>query len=229
LLTRLAKSAGVVDVENGIDNIIGGPATNFQVDPVPPAHMGFTSILDGVTTNAPVIADGRPSTVRIRLADNTRASLDAIQSTAFNRSTGYLAALREAMLLAAQRRLRPILMTAVAAIFGMLPLAFAFGAGSQILQPPVIAVIGGLLFSMLLSLTVTPIVYYLLTRNGPIHGSTQAVYSSTFSPRIIGDADIRHWASCSPRKTAFLAVTPHMNSRSRKIAEKPAIRTARIT
>jgi multidrug efflux pump subunit AcrB len=174
----------VVDVENGVDNIIGGPATNFQVDPVPPAHMGFTStevaedansILDGVTTNAPVIADGRPSTVRIRLADNTRASLDAIQSTVFNRSTGYLAALREAMLLAAQRRLRPILMTAVAAIFGMLPLAFAFGAGSQMLQPPAIAVIGGLLLSMLLSLTVTPIVYYLLTCNGPIHRSTQAV------------------------------------------------------
>jgi multidrug efflux pump subunit AcrB len=72
---------------------------------------------------------------------------------------------REAMLLAAQRRLRPILMTAIAAIFGMLPLAFAFGAGSQMLQPLAIAVIGGLLLSMLLSLVITPIVYYLLTRN----------------------------------------------------------------
>jgi multidrug efflux pump subunit AcrB len=65
-------------------------------------------------------------------------------------------------------------MTAVAAIFGMLPLAFAFGAGSQMLQPLAIAVIGGLLLSMLLSLVVTPIVYYLLTRNDPIHPEPEA-------------------------------------------------------
>ena len=70
---------------------------------------------------------------------------------------------REAMLMAAQRRLRPILMTALAAITGMLPLAFALGAGSQMLQPLAIAVIGGLVISMVLSLLVTPIVYYLLT------------------------------------------------------------------
>ena len=72
---------------------------------------------------------------------------------------------REAMLMAAQRRLRPILMTAVAAVCGMLPLAFALGAGSQMLQPLAIAVIGGLTISMFLSLVVTPIIYYLLTRN----------------------------------------------------------------
>ena len=71
---------------------------------------------------------------------------------------------REAMLLATRRRLRPILMTATAATCGMLPLAFALGAGSQMLQPLAIAVIGGLMISMLLSLIVTPVVYYLLTR-----------------------------------------------------------------
>ncbi len=71
---------------------------------------------------------------------------------------------REAMIHAAQRRLRPILMTATAAICGMLPLAFALGAGSQMLQPLAIAVIGGLVISMLLSLIVTPVIYYLLTR-----------------------------------------------------------------
>jgi multidrug efflux pump subunit AcrB len=69
----------------------------------------------------------------------------------------------EAMLQAARRRLRPILMTALAAITGMLPLAFALGAGSQMLQPLAIAVIGGLLVSMALSLVVTPVVYYQLT------------------------------------------------------------------
>lgn len=54
-------------------------------------------------------------------------------------------------------------MTATAAICGMLPLALALGAGSQMLQPLAIAVIGGLLVSIVLSLIVTPVVYYLLT------------------------------------------------------------------
>ena len=68
------------------------------------------------------------------------------------------------MIHAAQRRLRPILMTATAAICGMLPLAIGIGAGSQMLQPLAIAVIGGLVISMLLSLIVTPVIYYLLAR-----------------------------------------------------------------
>ena len=71
---------------------------------------------------------------------------------------------KEAMLHAAQRRLRPIVMTAIAAVCGMLPLALALGAGSQMLQPLAIAVIGGLLISVVLSLIVTPAVYYRLTR-----------------------------------------------------------------
>jgi CzcA family heavy metal efflux pump len=339
----IGKVNGVVDVEDGVDNTISGPATNFQVDPTLAARMGFTttevaedatSILDGVTANAPLIANGRPYTIRVRLGDNTRASLDAMENTVFNSSTGHLATLgsmthitqlppqnevhrenleqlvvvtgrlegtdlgtavaqvqrvvasmhllpsvrveyggtfqeqqksfadllrvlllalvlvfgvllaefrnlsapiailassvlsiggvvfgllitgttfnvasfmgvimvigivakngillldaddryrregvapREAMLLAAQRRLRPILMTAVAAIFGMLPLAFAFGAGSQMLQPLAIAVIGGLMLSMLLSLVVTPILYYLLTRNDPMPAQDEIV------------------------------------------------------
>ncbi len=69
----------------------------------------------------------------------------------------------QAMLLAGRRRLRPILMTALAAITGMFPLALALGAGSQMLQPLAIAVIGGLLISMLLSLVVTPVIYFRLT------------------------------------------------------------------
>jgi multidrug efflux pump subunit AcrB len=47
----------------------------------------------------------------------------------------------------------------------MLPLTMGLGAGSQMLQPLAIAVVGGLLLSMLLSLVVTPAVYYFLTRN----------------------------------------------------------------
>ena len=54
-------------------------------------------------------------------------------------------------------------MTAVAAMCGMLPLAFALGSGSQMLQPLAIAVIGGLVISVGLSLIVTPALYYQLT------------------------------------------------------------------
>ena len=329
----IGKISGVVDVENGIDNTISGPATNFQIDPTVAARTGFTpteiaedatSILDGVTTTDPLIANGKPYTVRVRLGEETRQSLQTIQNTVFNSSSGKLATLgslaqvtqlppqneikrenlqqlitvtarlegsdlgtaiakvqrvvnamhlpatvrveyggtyqeqqqsfhellgvlllslalvfgalmiefrnfsapiailtssvlsiagvvfgllvthttfnvasfmglimvvgivakngillldaderfrheggsaREAMVHAAQRRLRPILMTASAAICGMLPLAFALGSGSQMLQPLAIAVIGGLTISMVLSLIVTPVIYYLLTRS----------------------------------------------------------------
>jgi len=328
----IGKIRGVVDIQNGIDNTISGPATSFQVDPTVAGRMGFTptevaedatSILDGVTTTDPLIANGRPYTIRVRLGDETRKSLDTIQNTVFNSSSGKTATLgslaqmqqlppqneirrenlqqlvvvtarlegsdlgtaiakvqqtvasmhlpptirveyggtyeeqqksfsellkvlllslalvfgtlltefrnfsapiailsssvlsisgvvfallvtgktcnvasfmgvimvigivakngillldaderyraedvpaREAMVHAAQRRLRPILMTATAAITGMLPLAFALGSGSQMLQPLAIAVIGGLLISMVLSLIVTPVIYFLLTR-----------------------------------------------------------------
>jgi CzcA family heavy metal efflux pump len=329
----ISNVPGVVDVENGIDNTISGPATNFQVDPVVAARLGFTplevsedatAILDGIPIAGPLIANGRPYTIRIRLDDATRSSLGAIENTVFNSSSGHtsslgsLAAIQElppqneilrenlqqlitvtgdlegsdlgdamtkiqqtvaalhlppsvrvvyggtyeqqqqsfrdllqvlvlalalvfgvllaefrnfpapiailsssvlsgsgvivallithttfnvasfmglimvigivakngillldaderfraqgasaseAMLHAAQRRLRPIVMTALAAVCGMLPLAFALGAGSQMLQPLAIAVIGGLTISMVLSLVVTPLVYFLLTRH----------------------------------------------------------------
>jgi CzcA family heavy metal efflux pump len=329
----IGKIPGVVDVENGIDNTISGPATNFDVDPQVAARFGFTpsevsldatSILDGVATTNPLIANGRPYTIRVRLDAEHRGSLNAIEDTVFNSSSGHTASLgslatveqlppqneilrenlqqlvtvtgllegsdlgsamtrvqqtvaglhlpssvrvvyggtyqeqqqsfhdllqvlvlalalvfgillaefrnfpapiailassvlsvsgvilallvthttfnvasfmglimvigivakngillldaderyraqgataRDAMLHAAQRRLRPIVMTALAAICGMLPLAFALGAGSQMLQPLAIAVIGGLTISMVLSLVITPLVYFLLTRD----------------------------------------------------------------
>ena len=329
----IGKVPGVTDVEDGIENTISGPATNFQVNPVVAARTGFTpeevsqdatAILDGIETTDPLITNGRPYTIRVRLGDQTRTSLDAIENTVFNSSTGHTASLgslatieqlppqneihrenlqrlvvvtgqlqgsdlgsamagvqkavaalhlpssvrveyggtyqeqqksfhdllrvlllalalvfgvlltefrnfpapiailtssvlsifgvivallvthttfnvasfmglimvigivakngillldaderfraqgvapREAMLQATQRRLRPIVMTALAAVCGMLPLAFALGAGSQMLQPLAIAVIGGLCVSMVLSLVVTPLVYFLLTRN----------------------------------------------------------------
>ena len=68
----------------------------------------------------------------------------------------------EAMIQAGRRRLRPIFMTALATMAGMLPLAFALGAGAEMLQPLAIAVIGGVMISMVLSLIVTPAVYFYL-------------------------------------------------------------------
>ncbi|MBT9332290.1 efflux RND transporter permease subunit [Paracidobacterium acidisoli] len=327
------KQAGVVDVLNGIENTISGPATSFQVDPAVAARLGFTpeevstdatAILDGVPAANPIISNDRPYTVRVRFGDAYRSSLSAIENTVLNSSSGHTSTLgalatvqqlppqneirrenlqqmivvtgrlegsdlgsamkrvkaavdglhlpptvrvtyggtyqeqqtsfhqllivlllalvlvfgvllaefrnfaapvailtssvlstfgvavallitqtsfnvasfmglimvigivakngillldaehkfrslgmngHEAMLEAAKRRLRPILMTALAAVTGMLPLAFALGAGSQMLQPLAIAVTGGLLISMLLSLVVTPAVFYFLTRS----------------------------------------------------------------
>jgi multidrug efflux pump subunit AcrB len=74
--------------------------------------------------------------------------------------------LKEAIFLAGRRRLRPILMTALATIFGMLPLAFRVGSGAELLSPLAIAVIGGVAVSMLLSLVVTPILFYRLRKWG---------------------------------------------------------------
>jgi CzcA family heavy metal efflux pump len=71
-------------------------------------------------------------------------------------------AAEESMIRAGERRLRPIMMTALATVAGMIPLALAWGAGSQMLQPLAIAVIGGILASMILSLVVTPAVHYYL-------------------------------------------------------------------
>jgi multidrug efflux pump subunit AcrB len=70
----------------------------------------------------------------------------------------------ESMIRAGERRLRPIMMTALATVAGMMPLALALGAGSQMLQPLAIAVIGGILASMVLSLVVTPAVRYYMGR-----------------------------------------------------------------
>jgi multidrug efflux pump subunit AcrB len=93
------------------------------------------------------------------VAKNGILLLDADQKF---RGVGYSA--EEAMVQAGRRRLRPIAMTALAAMAGMLPLALALGSGARMLQPLAIAVIGGILVSMVLSLIITPAVQFYLTR-----------------------------------------------------------------
>jgi len=72
--------------------------------------------------------------------------------------------LEDSIVHAGRRRLRPIVMTAMAAAAGMLPLALGIGQGSQMLQPLAIAVIGGIMISMVLSLVITPAIQFFLER-----------------------------------------------------------------
>ncbi|MBM3333712.1 efflux RND transporter permease subunit, partial [Candidatus Sumerlaeota bacterium] len=70
--------------------------------------------------------------------------------------------LNEALVRSGRRRLRPVLMTSMAAALGMLPLAYGIGSGADMLRPLAIAVIGALCISVLLSLIATPTVYRIL-------------------------------------------------------------------
>ena len=88
----------------------------------------------------------------ILLLDSVRHFVDAGES------------LPAALLQSGQRRLRPVLMTSLAAALGLLPLAYGIGAGSDMLKPLAIAVIGALVLSVGLSLIATPVVFFLLHR-----------------------------------------------------------------
>jgi multidrug efflux pump subunit AcrB len=70
----------------------------------------------------------------------------------------------DAVVEAARIRLRPILMTSFATIFGVLPIAIGLGAGAESRRPLGIAVVGGLVFSTFLTLVLVPVVYTLLSR-----------------------------------------------------------------
>ncbi len=72
--------------------------------------------------------------------------------------------LAEAVVRSGLRRLRPVLMTSLAAALGMLPLAYGVGSGADMLKPLAVAVIGALCISVLLSLIATPTLYYLMVR-----------------------------------------------------------------
>jgi multidrug efflux pump subunit AcrB len=76
--------------------------------------------------------------------------------------------LAEALVRSGHRRLRPVLMTSLAAALGMLPLAYGIGSGAEMLRPLAVAVIGALCISVLLSLVATPVAYYILRMAGNV-------------------------------------------------------------
>lgn len=102
------------------------------------------------------------------VAKNGILMLDAVEDHLASGDT-----LRQALIRSGRRRFRPVLMTSLAAMLGMLPLALALGSGSELLQPLAIAVIGGLTMALGLSLVVTPTVYAML------HGSVSQTHQTS--------------------------------------------------
>jgi HAE1 family hydrophobic/amphiphilic exporter-1 len=80
------------------------------------------------------------------------------------RERGYR--LYEAITLACKSRLRPVLMTAITTILGMTPMAVSAGAGSETWKPMGIVVIGGLIFSTIVTMIIVPVLYATMTRSG---------------------------------------------------------------
>ncbi len=98
----IQKVHGVVDVLNGIENTISGPATTFQINPSVAARAGFTpeevaldasAILEGEPAATPVVINDRAYTIRVRLPEQNRASLTRMSDTLLTSSTGHTATL----------------------------------------------------------------------------------------------------------------------------------------
>lgn len=74
--------------------------------------------------------------------------------------------LNEAIIMSGKSRLRPVLMTALTTILAMIPLAFSKGEGSEMWSPMGISVIGGLIFSTLVTMIIVPVMYRVFAAKG---------------------------------------------------------------
>ncbi|MFM2037001.1 MAG: hypothetical protein RL459_2266, partial [Pseudomonadota bacterium] len=121
------------------------------------ALMMFGSTLSMFSIIGVVMLMGLVTKNAILLVDFAIRAREPIENTDGSKQAGL--GRSEALLMAARVRLRPILMTTLAMIFGMVPLAFALTEGSEQRAPMGQAVIGGVITSSLLTLVVVPVVY----------------------------------------------------------------------
>jgi HAE1 family hydrophobic/amphiphilic exporter-1 len=121
------------------------------------ALMAFRSSLSMFSVIGVVMLMGLVTKNAILLVDFTLRAREGMEDPSGKPMPGM--ARNEALLMAAKVRLRPILMTTLAMIFGMIPLAFALTEGSEQRAPMGQAVIGGVITSSLLTLVVVPVMY----------------------------------------------------------------------
>ena len=93
---------------------------------------------------------------------------------------------------ASRIRLRPIVMTTLTTILGVLPIALGLGAGADSRKPLGLAVVGGLLFSMVLTLVMVPVVYTLLARFEPVKKLAEQDVEPLVAPGTVGAAAPGH-------------------------------------
>jgi hydrophobic/amphiphilic exporter-1 (mainly G- bacteria), HAE1 family len=91
--------------------------------------------------------------------------------------------LLEAVRTASRVRLRPILMTSLATILGLIPMALKLGTGSEAYAPLARAIIGGLLTSLVLTMFIVPAAFYLVYRKRPAHSINRP---ASFNPHALG-------------------------------------------
>jgi len=90
--------------------------------------------------------------------------------------------LRDAVVMACRVRLRPVLMTSLATLIGLIPMALALGAGSEAYAPLARAIIGGLAFSVVLTVFIVPCAYYVVYRWKEEQAKTLAASAANISP-----------------------------------------------
>jgi HAE1 family hydrophobic/amphiphilic exporter-1 len=118
---------------------------------------------------------------------------------------------REALITAGRTRLRPIMMTTLAMIFGMLPLFFGLGEGAEFRAPMARAVVGGLITSTLLTLIVVPVVYTILDDiSAWLFGRKKAVVAAALVALLVagpGAGDLMAQSQQAPVKPAPIAAS----------------------